>query len=94
MPSRQGLSSRKAARFLELAEEDGRIHRWYVGPRRTLSYATSEPPEDDPQDDSRRAAVEALLKSEPELSTKDIAERCGVSPRYVRRIRSGLDLDK
>jgi len=86
-----GLSSRKVARFLELAEEDGCIHRWYTGPRRTLSYATTEPPEDDPQDDSRRAAVEALLKSEPGLSTKDVAERCGVSRQYVNRIRKEVE---
>jgi len=82
-----GLSSRKVARFLELAEEDGLIHRWYTGPRRTLFYATTEPPEDEQQDDSRRAGVEALIKAEPGLSTKDVAERCGVSRQYVNRIR-------
>lgn len=86
-----GLSSRKVARFLELAEEDGLIHRWYTGPRRTLSYATTEPPEDEQQDDSRRAAVEALLESEPGLSTKDVAERCGVSRQYVNRIRKEVE---
>ncbi|MFH1022111.1 MAG: bifunctional DNA primase/polymerase [Planctomycetota bacterium] len=86
-----GISSRKAARFLELAEEEDLVHRWHIGPRRMLSYATAEPPEDDPSDDRKRAAVEALFQSEPELSTKDVAERCGVSRQYVNRIRKGAN---
>ena len=83
----QGLSSRRIKRLLDLAEEDGLAFRWTVGPRKTLAYATVEQPEEEKRDDSKRAAVESLLRDEPELSTKVIAERCGVSRQYVNRIR-------
>jgi len=87
----EGLSSRRVKRLLDLAEEDGLVFRWTVGPRKTLAYATVEQPEEEKRDDSKRAAVESLLRNEPELSTKDVAERCGVSRQYVNRIRKELD---
>lgn len=83
----EGLSSRRVKRLLDLAEEEGLAFRWSVGPRKAPGYATVEQIQDDPQDDSKRAAVEALLASEPGLSTKDVAERCGVSWQYANRIR-------
>lgn len=90
----KGLSSRRVKRLLDLAEEEGLAFRWSVGPRKAPAYATVEQLQDEPQDDSKRAAVEALLASEPGLSTKDVAERCGVSPRYVRQIRRVLEASK
>jgi hypothetical protein len=90
----EGLSSRRVKRLLDLAEEEGLAFRWSVGPRKAPGYATVEQSQDEPQDNSKRAAVEALLASEPGLSTKDVAERCGVSPRYVRQIRRELEASK
>ncbi len=86
----EGMSSRRVKRLLDLAEEDGLAFRRSVGPRKTLAYATVEQPEDEKHDDSRRAAVETLLRDEPGLSTKDVAERCGVTVRYVQIIRRKL----
>lgn len=86
----EGLSSRRVKRLLELAEEDGLVFRWTVGPRKTLAYATVEQPEEERRDNSKRATVESLLRDEPELSTKDVAERCDVSRQYVNRIRKKL----
>jgi hypothetical protein len=83
----EGLSSRRVKRLLDLAEEEGLAFRWALGPRKTPAYATVEQPQDEPQDDSKRAAVEALLASAPGLSTKEVAERCGVSWQYANRIR-------
>jgi len=83
----EGLSSRRVKRLLDLAEEEGLAFRWSVGLRKAPAYATVEQPEDQQQDDSKRAAVEAILASEPRLSTKEIAERCGVSWQYANRIR-------
>jgi hypothetical protein len=85
-----GLSSRKVSRYLKLAEEDGLIHPWTVGTQKTPAYATVEQPAEElPQDDTKQAAVRALLASEPALSTKDVAERCGVSWQYANRVRKG-----
>jgi len=83
----EGLSSRRVKRLLDLAEEEGLAFRWAIAPRKTLAYATVEQPEEQQKDDSKRMAVEALLSSEPELSTKEVAERCGVSWQYANRIR-------
>jgi len=77
--------------LLELAEEEGLAFRWSTGPRRTLAYAAVEQPEEQRQEDSKRAVVEALLAAQPGFSTKETAEGCGVSPRYVRQIRRALE---
>lgn len=84
----EGLSSRRVKRLLDLAEEEGLAFRWSVGHRKTLVYATVEPSEATPQ--NSRHLVEAALREHPELSTKDLAERCGVSMRYVQQIRREL----
>ncbi len=81
------LSSRRVKRLVDLAEEEGRIFRWLLGPRKTPGYATVTPPAEEPQDDRKRAAVEALIRENPELPTKDVAAQCGVSKQYVNRIR-------
>lgn len=83
----EGLSSRRVKRFLGLAEEERLVFRWTVEPRNTLAYAATEQPEEQKRDDGKRATVQSLLHDEPELSTKEVAERCGVSRQYVNRIR-------
>jgi len=88
----EGLSSRRVKRLLNLAEEEGLAFRWTVGHRKTIVYATVEPSEAKVQ--NSRYLVEAALREHPEQSTKDVAERCGVSPRYVRQIRSELEPGK
>lgn len=88
----EGLSSRRVKRLLDLAEEEGLAFRWTVGHRKTLVYANVEPSEAKAQ--NSRYLVETALREYPELSTKDVAERCSVSPRYVRQIRSELEPGK
>jgi len=88
----EGLSSRRVKRLLELAEEEGLIFRWTVGPRKALAYATVEPPEAEFQ--NSRSMVEAVLAETPGAPTKDVAERCGVSARYVQRIRREMEANK
>ena len=88
----EGLSSRRVKRLLDLAEDEGLAFRWTVGHRKTIVYATVEPSEATLQ--NSRYLVEAALREHPELPTKDLAERCGVSPRYVRQIRNEMESDK
>ena len=84
-----GISSRRMKRFLELAEEEGLVFRWNMGPKRT-GYATQAQPEETFEGaPSKRNEVERLLKTEPAMTNMNVAERCGVSERYVRRIRAG-----
>jgi len=95
---REGISARRAERLLLLAEEEGRVFRSYVGRHRSLSFSTRAQHEPDTQDDrdndSKRAAVTALLSSEPMLPTAEVARRCGVSQRYVRQIRAAMGAGK
>jgi hypothetical protein len=88
----EGLSTRRVNRWLKLAEEDGIIFRWEVGPRKTLAYATDRQPETEATKEERtkRSVVEALLRESPDLESKEIAERCGASEQYVRRLRREL----
>lgn len=82
----QGISSRRAKRLLDLAVEDGAVHLWpWEGPSK--AYA-SVPPPAKPKTRSRRERVQSLLEDQPELSSAEVAERLGVSRRYVNRIRS------
>ena len=83
----EGVSSRRVKRLLDLAVEEGLAFRWSVGPRKVPAYATVEQPRGEPEDNSKRAAVKALLASEPGLSTKEVADRCHVSWQYANRIR-------
>jgi len=83
----EGLSGRRTSRFIRLAEQDGLIYSHVIGPKGIVGWATVPQPEDEIQDDRKRLAVETLLHDEPNLSTKDVAERCGVSRQYVNRIR-------
>jgi hypothetical protein len=86
----EGVSSRRVRRLLDLAEEEGLIFRRLLGPRKMPGYATIAPPAEEQQEDRKRAAVENLIRENPELPTKDIVTRCGVSKQYVNRIRREL----
>ena len=90
----QDLSDYKATKLIGKAEARGFIHRWSMGRNRT-GYATEPQPEldlepGDTPEPSGREAVEAALHESPGLSTRETAERCGVSLRYVQRIRREL----
>jgi len=88
----EGLSSRRVKRLLELAEEEGLAFRWSVGPRKTLAYATVEPPEAEFQ--NSRSMVESVIAENSDIPTKDVADQCGVSVRYVQRIRREMETNK
>jgi len=79
-----GCSERRAERLLTVAVEQGLIHPWPGG-----QLAMSAPPADVVGSGSAtaRSAVHALLHAEPALSSSAIAERCGVTPQYVRKLR-------
>lgn len=87
----ENLSSRRVKQLLELAEEDGLAFRWKLDKKRS-GYATRPQPEETSDDanatPSKRRAVEDLLRTTPELTNADVAQQCGVSDRYVRRIRT------
>jgi hypothetical protein len=87
----EGVSSRRVRRLLDLAEEESLIFRWRLSPRKTLAYATVRPPVEESQDDGKRAAVENLIRENPELPTKDVADQCGASVQYVNRIRREME---
>ncbi len=90
----QGISVRRIKRLLALALEEGLIHRWTLEPNRTVAYATIEQTVDAPSDDSKRAAVVALLQLSPDATNRDVADRTGVSTRYVQKIRRELFANK
>lgn len=79
-----GCSERRATRLLEIALERGQAHRW-PGARMALTQPLAGVDGDEPA--TVRDAVRALLRAEPELPTAKIAERCGVTSRYVRKLR-------
>jgi hypothetical protein len=88
-----GINDFKVKVLLRKAEALSRVHRWDMG-RGRLGYATQAPPvESEPADEeapvtSRRAQVESMLQTSPEYTSAKIAEICGVSKRYVNRIRT------
>jgi hypothetical protein len=93
----RGLSDYAAAKLVRKAKVLGLIHPWDMGRNRT-AYATvlqpeARPAEEEP-DMSRREEVETMLRDSPDLATRDVAERCGVSTRYVQRIRRELGANK
>jgi hypothetical protein len=93
--NRQGINDFKCRTLLRKAEAVGLVRRWDMG-RGRLGYATQAPPPDQAEEDApgaptaKRLRVESLLLQSPELSATEIAERCGVTERYVRRLRSRL----
>ncbi len=92
------LSDYRAGKFLERAEAKGLVHRWALDHNR-IGYATEPQPELDLQGDaedepSKREAVAGLLAQSPDLSNREAADQCGVSLRYVQRIRRELTANK
>jgi hypothetical protein len=93
--NQQGINDFKCRTLLRKAEAVGLVYRWDMG-RGRLGYATQAPPpeeavEENPEElNAKRLSVETLLRQSPELSTAEIARRCGVSTRYVRRLRTIL----
>lgn len=88
----EGLSARRVKLLLELTEECGHGFRWKLEHKR-VGYATRPQPEESDGDElgstpSKRRAIEDLLAATPVLDSAEIAKRCGVSDRYVRRVRA------
>jgi hypothetical protein len=86
-----GLSERRATSLLRRAAARGLAQEWRQG--RTVSYATVAQPVESAPDvipvaaPAKRAAVVRALTDDPEASDREIAQDCGVSRRYVSRIR-------
>ncbi len=93
--NRQGVNDFKCRTLLRKAEAVGLVHRWDMG-RKRLGYATTAPPHEQAEEDApgtpsaKRLSVEELLCQSPELSSAEVAERCGVTERYVRKLRARL----
>jgi len=85
-----GLSDYKADRLLEKAEARGLIHRWDLGRKRTGYATVPEPVPLAETDASKREIVEAALRQSKDGNSAELAEKCGVSVRYVQRIRREL----
>ena len=93
--NRQGINDFKCRTLLRKAEAVGLVYRWDMG-RGRLSYATQAPPHEQAEENApgalsaKRLSVEALLRQSPELSAAEVANLCGVTDRYVRRLRAIL----
>jgi hypothetical protein len=88
-----GINDFKVKVLLRKAEAIGRVYRWDMG-RGRLGYATQAPPHEQAVQDvdaqtSKRAVLE-LLRSNPELTTRQVAEQCSVSVRWVQRLRKNV----
>jgi len=93
--NRQGINDFKCRTLLRKAEAVGLVYRWDMG-RGRLGYATQAPPHEQAEENApgalsaKRLSVEALLRQSPELSAAEVANLCGVTDRYVRRLRATL----
>jgi len=83
------LSTRRTARFLQIAEEQGLIYRWQIGRHKALGYATTAPPAESNSDPDLplRQRVENYIAQNSHRSSSVIANELGVDNSYVRRIR-------
>lgn len=84
----EGLSDNKAERLISKAEAKGLIHPWKMDGHRR-GYATLPQPQTQETSaaESVRDAVHALLKEHPDLTAREVADKCGLSKRHVNRIR-------
>jgi hypothetical protein len=93
--NRQGINDFKCRTLLRKAEAVGLVYRWDMG-RGRLGYATQAPPHEQAEENApgalsaKRLSVEALVRQSPELSAAEVANLCGVTDRYVRRLRAIL----
>jgi hypothetical protein len=60
--------------------------------RGRIGYATVPPPEEPSAEETplKREQVEAMIREFPTASSAEIARQCGVTERYVRKLRSSL----
>lgn len=84
------LSDNRAKNLLTKAEAKGLIYRWRLA-RGLHGYATVPPPSEatDPTtaEPQKKERIVALLEENPELSSAEVARRCGVSRQYVNSLR-------
>ena len=79
-----GCSERRAERLLTVAMERGLIHHW-PGDQLAIGVPPAGSTGEGPV--TARDRVLALAQAEPDLSAMEIAQRCGVTPQYVRKLR-------
>lgn len=87
----QDLSDNRAEKLLRCAEVKGLVHRWRLKGNR-YGYASEPQPHLDldkkkAPKTTKREQMEALLKESPDLSSRELAERCDVSKRYANQVR-------
>lgn len=91
--NKQGLNDFKSRTLLRKAESVALVHRWRMGQGR-LGYAEQPPPSpaeaQESDTETNKNAVLELLRINPELSTREVAERCGITVRWVQRLRKEI----
>jgi hypothetical protein len=93
--NRQGVNDFKCRTLLRKAEAVGLVHRWDMG-RGRLGYATQAPLHEQAVEvapeapSAKRLRVESLLRQSPGLNSAEVAAHCGVTERYVRKLRARL----
>lgn len=91
---RAGLTERRAEKLLRRACDLEHVFRWHESG--AIRFATVRPAteckavESKSSRDERRALVQRLLLDSSELSSRQIAERCGVSHTFVNKVRESL----
>jgi hypothetical protein len=83
---RFGLSDRKAEETLDLAVERGLASRIRIGA--AFEYVKNRPG----ASGDKALWAAALLVNRPEMTSQQVAEKVGVSDRYVRQVRQGIDM--
>ena len=83
-----GLSDYHANKLLRKAEVRSYVHRWKL-PHNQIGFANRPQPQDAVH--AKREQVEQMMRREPKLSNRAIAERCGVSHTYVNGLRRELN---
>jgi hypothetical protein len=87
----EGLSDHKTEKLLAKAEAKGLVFPWKMDGNRRGYANVPQPEKQAPEHPpSKRDRVTALVREQPDLPSLDVAERCGVSKRYVNDIRREL----
>jgi hypothetical protein len=89
--NRRGIKDFTCRTLLRKAEAIKLIYLWEMS-RGRIGYATVPPPEEPTVEETplKREQVEAALRECPTASPAEIARQCGVTERYVRKLRSSL----
>jgi hypothetical protein len=88
------LSERRVKGLLDRSEEQGFIHRWRYHDKGRCYATIPQPPNEHGANDhqpSKRQMVESFLAVNPEATNETIAEKYGVTLRYLQRIRAKMD---